>query len=55
MYDPIYEFLLLGSQVFTTFFLLGIGSIIIDEMFDDDDDDDDQDGGILQPCYVTNR
>lgn len=20
-----------------------------------DDDDDDQDGGILQPCYVTNR
>ena len=19
------------------------------------DDDDDQDGGILQPCYVTNR
>lgn len=21
----------------------------------DQDDDDDQDGGILQPCYVTNR
>ena len=20
-----------------------------------DDDDDDQDGGILQPCYVTNK
>ena len=22
---------------------------------DQNDDDDDQDGGILQPCYVTNR
>ena len=22
---------------------------------DTNDDDDDQDGGILQPCYVTNR
>ena len=22
---------------------------------DNNDDDDDQDGGILQPCYVTDR
>lgn len=53
MHDPVYEFLLLGAKTFTTFFLLGVGSIVIDEMFADDDDN--QDGGILQPCYVTNR
>ena len=50
MNDPIYAFLYYGAQFFTTFFVLGMASIILA-----DDDDDDQDGGILQPCYVTNR
>ena len=50
--DPIYDFLLLGAKVFSTFFVLGLASIISET---EDDDDDDQDGGILQPCYVTNR
>lgn len=33
-------------------FVLGVASVILDA---DDSDDDDQDGGILQPCYVTNQ
>ena len=51
MPDPIYDFLLFGAKFFTTFFVLGVASVILEA----DDDDDDQDGGILQPCYVTNR
>ena len=51
-HDPLYDFLLLGAKVFSTFFVLGLASIISEI---EDDDDDDQDGGILQPCYVTNR
>ena len=47
----LYEFLWLGFQTFSTFFVLGVASVV----FSQDDDDDDQDGGILQPCYVTNR
>ena len=50
MTDPVYTFLLFGAKFFTTFFVLGVASVILDA-----DDDDDQDGGILQPCYVTNR
>ena len=51
-HDPIYDFLLLGAKVFSTFFVLGLASIIAETQ---DDDDDDSSGGILQPCYVTNR
>lgn len=51
MTDPIYSFLYYGAQFFTTMFVLGVASVL----FETDDDDDDQDGGILQPCYVTNR
>ena len=52
MNDPLYDFLVLGTKVFSTFFVLGLASIISEF---EDDDDDDQDGGILQPCYVTNQ
>lgn len=52
--DPIYDFLLFGAKFFTTFFVLGVASVILDAS-DDSDDDDDSNGGILQPCYVTNR
>ena len=52
MSDPIYDFLVLGAKVFSTFFVLGLASIISET---EDDDDDNQGGGILQPCYVTNR
>lgn len=51
MNDPIYDFLYYGAQFFSTFFVLGVASIVLEA----DDDDDDQDGGILQPAYVTNR
>ena len=44
------QFLYLGFQVFSTFFVLGVASILLET---EDDDDDDRDGGILQPCYVT--
>ncbi len=50
--DPIFDFLLLGAKVFSTLFVLGVASIVFET---ENDDDDDQDGGILQPCYVTNR
>ena len=52
MHDPIYKFLYFGAQFFTTLFVLGVASAILDA---EQDDDDDQDGGILQPCYVTNQ
>ena len=32
-----------------------IGGAYFVLLSDANDDDDDQDGGILQPCYVTNR
>ena len=50
--DPLYDFLLLGAKVFSTFFVLGLASIIAET---EDDDNDDQGGGTLQPCYVTSR
>ena len=50
-HDPIYDFLFYGAQFFTTFFVLGVASAILDA--EQDDDDDDEDGGTLQPCYVT--
>jgi hypothetical protein len=46
----LHQFLYLGFQVFSTFFVLGVASILLET---EDDDDDDRDGGILQPCYVT--
>ena len=48
----LHDFLVFGYQLFATLFVLGAASIILDSV---DDDDDDQDGGILQPCYITNR
>jgi hypothetical protein len=51
-HDPLYDFLLLGARVFSTFFVLGLASIIAET---ENDDDDDPSGGILQPCYVTSR
>lgn len=51
MHDAIYSFLYFGAQFFTTLFVLGVASVILDA----EDDDDDQDGGILQPCYATNQ
>ena len=45
----LYDFLYFGAQCFTTFFVLGVASVILEA---GDDDDDDKDGGILQPCYV---
>ena len=48
--DPIYDFLFYGAQFFTTFFVLGVASALLDV---EDDDDGDQDGGILQPCYSS--
>lgn len=46
----LHQFLYLGFQVFSTFFVLGVASILLET---EDDDDNDRDGGILQPCYVT--
>ncbi len=48
----LHDFLWYGFQTFATFFVLGVASIVFET---ENDDDDDQDGGILQPCYVTNR
>ena len=48
-----YDFLLLGAKLFSTLFVLGLTSIVLEPI--DDDDDDDLGGGILQPVYVTNR
>lgn len=49
----LYDFLYYGAQAFTTFFVLGVATVILDPF--GDDDDDDRDGGILQPCYVRNQ
>lgn len=46
----LHDFFYYGAQCFTTFFVLGIASVILSA--EQDDDDDDRDGGILQPCYV---
>ncbi len=46
----LYDFLYYGAQCFTTFFVLGVASVILSA--EQDDDDDDRDGGILQPCYL---
>ena len=48
----LYDFLFFSAQCFSTLFVLGVASVILEPS---DDDDDDQDGGILQPCYVTNQ
>ena len=48
----LHDFFYYGYQLFGTFFVLGVASAILNAQ---DDDDDDRDGGILQPCYVTNR
>lgn len=48
----LHDFLVLGAKLFSTFFVLGVASVILEPL---DDDDDDQDGGILQPVYVSNR
>ena len=48
--DPFFVFciqLLAYSIIGGAYYALLVDSV--------DDDDDDQDGGILQPCYVTNR
>lgn len=50
-HDSIYDFLYYGSQFFTTFFVLGVASAILDSERGDDDDDD-EDGGTLIPCYI---
>ena len=50
--DPIFNFLLFGAKFFTVFFAYGVASVFLNSQ---DDDDDDFDGGILQPCYVTNQ
>ena len=47
----LHDFFLYGYQIFATFFVLGVASVILDE----GDDDDDQGGGILQPAYVRSR
>lgn len=47
----LHQFLLIGYQLFATFFVLGVASIILDT--EDEDDDNDMDGGILQPVRVT--
>ena len=44
-----YDFFYFGAQCFTTLFVLGVASAILEP---GDDDDDDRDGGILQPCYA---
>ena len=48
------DLLILAAQV--TFYSIIAGAYFA-FLFEqpNDDDDDDQDGGILQPCYVTNR
>ena len=45
----LHQFLLIGYQVFATFFVLGVASIILET----EDDDDDSDGGILQPVRIS--
>ena len=48
----LHDFFLFGAKLFSTLFVLGVASVILEQV---DDDDDDQGGGILQPVYVTNR
>ena len=50
--DPVYDFLLFGAKFFTTFFVLGVASVIFD--LEADDDDDDHGGGTLIPVYNHN-
>ena len=38
-----------------TFYSVVAGAYFALLLEQEDNDDDDQDGGILQPCYVTNR
>ena len=47
----LHDLLYYGYQLFGTIFVLGVASMVLETA---DDDDDDQDGGILQPCYITN-
>ena len=49
--DPIYDFLLFGAKLFTTFFVLGVASVILEPQ----DDDDDFGGGKMIPCYQQSR
>ena len=49
--DPIYDFLLFGAKFFTTFFVLGVASVILEPQ----DDDDDFGGGKMIPCYQQSR
>lgn len=44
---------LLLSVCFYSFIAGCYTAVLLDTQ--DDDDDDDRDGGILQPCYVTNK
>jgi len=46
----LYQFLYLGFQVFATFFVLGVASILLET----EDDDDDPRGGKLIPCHDYN-
>jgi len=50
----LHQFLLIGYQLFATFFVLGVASIILDTE-EDDEDDDDLGGGTLIPCYQSNK
>ena len=45
--------LILTMQVIAYSIIGGAYYVLLIE--DQEDDDDDQDGGLLQPCYVTNR
>ena len=47
----LYDFLYFGAQCFTTFFVLGVASVILEA----GDDDDDLGGGKLIPCHQQSR
>ena len=42
--DAIFNFLYLGANIFSCFFILGLFSVALDAS---DDDDDDQDGTLM--------
>lgn len=46
------ELLYYMLQFILTMFVLGFA---YETLLNEEDDDDDQDGGLMQPCYVTNR